>query len=156
MTIDEILDMMDDQLDKAATMPFSNKKVLIEAEKMREYIDNMRFNLPPEIKRAKETLADRSRIIAEANQKAEEIIAKAEERAKILVANDAIVKQAREMANEITAQAYKMDKEIKAALADKMSDMLDQAERTLIKNVNEVRQTKQAIQMAGKAKQESR
>ena len=153
MTIDEILDMMDDMLDNAASVPFTNKKVMIEADKMREYIDNMRFNMPPEVKRAKETLADRAKIISDANRKSEEIIAKAEERAKILVANDVIVKQAREVANEITAQAYKMDKEIKAALAVKMNDMLETTEKMLIKNVNEIRQTKLAVKDAGKGGQ---
>lgn len=152
MTIDEILDLMDDMLDNASPVMFNSKKVTIEVDKMREFIDNMRYNMPPEIKRAKETLADRAKIIADANKKAEEIVAKAEERAKILVANDAITKQARELANEITSQAYKMDREIKNALAENMAQMLDMTERTLVKNLNDIRQTKQAVREAGKAK----
>ncbi|MBP1573458.1 MAG: ATPase [Oscillospiraceae bacterium] len=152
MTIDEILDLMDDMLDNASPVMFNSKKVTIEVDKMREFIDNMRYNMPPEIKRAKETLADRAKIIADANKKAEEIVAKAEERAKILVANDAITKQARELANDITSQAYKMDREIKNALAENMAQMLDMTERTLVKNLNDIRQTKQAVKEAGKAK----
>lgn len=152
MTIDEILDLMDDMLDNASPVMFNSKKVTIEVDKMREFIDNMRYNMPPEIKRAKETLADRAKIITDANKKAEEIVAKAEERAKILVANDAITKQARELANEITSQAYKMDREIKNALAENMAQMLDMTERTLVKNLNDIRQTKQAVKEAGKAK----
>lgn len=152
MTIDEILDLMDDMLDNASPVMFNSKKVTIEVDKMREFIDNMRYNMPPEIKRAKETLADRAKIIADANKKAEEIVAKAEERAKILVANDAITKKARELANDITSQAYKMDREIKNALAENMAQMLDMTERTLVKNLNDIRQTKQAVKEAGKAK----
>lgn len=152
MTIDEILDLMDDMLDNASPVMFNSKKVTIEVDKMREFIDNMRYNMPPEIKRAKETLADRAKIIADANKKAEEIVAKAEERAKILVANDAITKQARELANDITSQAYKMDREIKNALAENMAQMLDMTERTLIKNLNDIRQTKQAVKDAAKPK----
>ena len=51
MTIDEILEMMDDMLDKAVTVPFSGKKCMIDADKLREYIDNIRYNLPTEIKK---------------------------------------------------------------------------------------------------------
>ncbi len=152
MTIDEILDLMDDMLDNATPVMFNSKKVTIEVERMREFIDNMRFNMPPEIKRAKETLADRAKIIAEANKKADEIVAKAEERAKILVANDAITKKARELANEITSQAYKMDRDIKNALAQNMNEMLESTERALVRNLNDIRQTKQAVKEAGRGK----
>ena len=41
-------------------------------------------------------------------KKAEQIIKTAEERAKILIANEAIVKQAREVANEILSKANTM------------------------------------------------
>ena len=152
MTIDEILDLMDDMLDNASPVMFNSKKVTIEVDKMREFIDNMRYNMPPEIKRAKETLADRAKIIADANKKAEEIVAKAEERAKILVANDAITKKAREIANDITAQAYMMDREIKNALSQNMSEMLEMTERALIRNLNDIRETKLAVKEAAKPK----
>ena len=152
MTIDEILDLMDDMLDNASPVMFNSKKVTIEVDKLREFIDNMRYNMPPEIKRAKETLADRAKIIADANKKAEEIVAKAEERAKILVANDAITKKAREIANDITAQAYRMDREIKNALSQNMSEMLEMTERALIRNLNDIRETKLAVKEAAKPK----
>lgn len=70
MTIDEILEMMDELLDKAVTVPFSNKKSMVDTDKLREYIDNIRYNLPSEIRKAKEMVADRSEIISEANAKA--------------------------------------------------------------------------------------
>ena len=44
MTIDEILEMMDDLLDKAVSVPFSNKKSMVDAEQLREYIDGIRYN----------------------------------------------------------------------------------------------------------------
>lgn len=152
MKIDEILDLMEDMLDNASTMPFSGKKALIDADKMREFIDNLRYNIPTEVKRAKETLADRAKIIAEANKKAEEIIAAAEGRAKILVANDAITKQAREQANDILSKAHNMDKDIKAAMAENVAATLDTVERALVKSLNEIREQKQAVRNAGKSK----
>ncbi|MFT3950801.1 MAG: vacuolar-type H+-ATPase subunit H [Oscillospiraceae bacterium] len=145
MTIEEILDVMDEMLDKATTVPFANKKLLVDGEKMRELIDSMRYNMPSEIKRAKELADDKSKIIADANRKADEIVKRAEERAKILVANDTIVKQARDFANDITAQAYKKDKEIKQALNAKMDKMLDEVDRSLRKNINEIATAKNAL-----------
>ena len=101
MTIDEILELMDDLLDKAVSVPLSKKKSMVDTEKMREYIDSIRYNLPSEIKKAKQMVADRSSIITEANAKAEEIIKRAEERAKVIVSNEEIVKKSRETAEEM-------------------------------------------------------
>ena len=78
--IEEVLDLMDEMIDKASSVPFTNKKV-IDIEKMREYIDSIRYNLPTDIKKAKELQNDKAIIMTEANKKAEVIIKKAEERA---------------------------------------------------------------------------
>jgi len=39
MIIDDILDMMDDLLDSAASVPFSVKKSIIDCDQMRDYIN---------------------------------------------------------------------------------------------------------------------
>ena len=55
MTVEEILELMDELLDKSSSVPFSQKK-MIDVEQMREYIDSIRLNLPGEIKRAKDRI----------------------------------------------------------------------------------------------------
>ena len=147
MTIDEILEMMDDLLDKAVTVPFSNKKSLVDTEKLREYIDNIRYNLPTEIKRAKEMVADRSEILTDANSQAEEIIKQAEERAKKLVSESEIVIRAQEAANDLTAQAKAMDQSIRKAMTEKLEDTLGQSEKALQKALNEVHSMQNAVKV---------
>lgn len=150
MTIDEILEMMDELLDKAVTVPFSNKKSMVDTDKLREYIDNIRYNLPSEIRKAKEMVADRSEIIQEANTKAEAIIKKAEERAKILVSQEEIVKQAKAAAADITAQAHAMDLSIKKAMIDKLDSVLAESEKSLVKTMNEVKLMRDTVKAASK------
>ena len=150
MTIDEILEMMDDLLDKSVTVPFSNKKGMVDTEKLREYIDNIRYNLPTEIKRAKEMVADRSEILTDANSQAEGIIKQAEERAKVLVSQDEIVKQAQEAANDLTAQAKAMDQSIRKAMTDKLNSTLSEAEKSLQKALNEIKAMHEAVKAAEK------
>ena len=53
MTIDEILDMMDDMLDRAWNLPLTGGRSVLDAEKLREMIDDIRLNLPGELKQAK-------------------------------------------------------------------------------------------------------
>lgn len=152
MTIDEILEMMDDLLDSSVTVPFSNKKRLVDADKFRECIDNIRYNLPTEIKRAKEMVADRSEILTDANAQAEDIIKKAEERAKKLVSESEIVKQAQEAANDLTTQAKAMDQSIRKAMTDKLDSTLGETEKALQKALNEVRAMQNAVKAAESAK----
>ena len=113
--IDEILEQMDELLDKSATFPFASHKVLIDGERLRDLINDIRLNIPQEIKRAKLIDFDCERIIREAEQKAEQIVQRSEERAKALVANDAIVKEAKQKAIEMLTQAQTRSKEIRGA-----------------------------------------
>ncbi|MDE6148695.1 MAG: vacuolar-type H+-ATPase subunit H [Ruminococcus sp.] len=161
MNIDEILDLMDGLLDKSSSVPFSNKR-MIDCEQMREYIDTIRLNFPTELKKAKDMARDKEKIIAEANKNAEEIIKKAEERAKILVSEQEIIKEAGEIANDqlkrakeqadqIIADAVAKDRDIKSALASNLNKVLSEAERVLNRNLNEVTNIKEAVIKIGSA-----
>ncbi len=152
MKIDEILDLMDELLDKAVTVPFTNKKTLVDTEKLREYIDSIRYNLPADIKNAKELMNDKAVIITEANKKAEVIIKKAEDRAKVLVSNEEILKQAKEQATEITTQAYAMDRDIRTAMSDKIDNVLATTEKSLTSALNSIKTTRDAVKAANAPK----
>jgi len=152
MTIDAILELMDELIDKSVAVPFSNKKCLVEGEKMREYIDEIRYGLPNEIKTAKEMVLDRTQIISEAKAEAEKIIKRAEERAKLLTSNDEIVKQAKERATEILSNAQTKERGIRNAMNDRMEEMLGEAEDILGKNIADIRQIRTAIRSSGKKK----
>ena len=56
MNIEEILDMLDELLDRAWNLPLSGGRCVIDAEKVREMVDDIRLNLPDEIKQAKACL----------------------------------------------------------------------------------------------------
>ena len=93
--IDEILDEMDEVLDKAKPFPFAGNKFLVDADRMRELVNDVRLNMPHEIKDARLVAFDRERILNEAKAKAESIISQAEKRAATMVSQDAIVKEAK-------------------------------------------------------------
>jgi len=143
--IDEILEQMDELLDKSATFPFASHKVLIDGERLRDLINDIRLNIPQEIKRAKLIDFDCERIIREAEQKAEQIVQRSEERAKALVANDAIVKEAKQKAIEMLTQAQTRSKEIRSATNEYVDSLLNNAEKFFTNTLNDVNRTKQEI-----------
>ena len=67
MSIDEILEEMDELLDKAGSVPFVSHKKVIDGERMRELINDVRLNMPHELKEAKKIEFDCQRILFHPN-----------------------------------------------------------------------------------------
>ncbi len=140
--VEDYLDMMDDAIDNAQSVPFSNKKSIVDTDLLREYIDKIRMNMPTEMKQAQKLVADRKSIIEEANRQAESIITSAEAKAKELVVESEITKNAQIRANEIEKQANIKAREIKGVTDDYIIEMLTRAEETLAACHEAVRRTK--------------
>lgn len=150
MNIDDILEMMDDLVDKSASVPFSKNKVIMDADRMRDLINDVRLNLPQEIKRAKLIDFDCERILKEAEQEAETIIRRAEERAKVLVSQEEILKESKQRAAELLMQSQTKSKEMRNAVADYVDNILGQTENYLQSGLADVKRTRQAISSTAK------
>ena len=137
--------MMDDLLDSAASVPFSVKKSIIDCDQMRDYINEIRLNLPQEIKQAKLIVRDRQSIMSEATKEADAVIRRAEDRAKVIVSNDEITKAAKARAADILNQAQGKAKEIKNVANKYIDDVLVRSEECLQANLADIRRTRQAI-----------
>lgn len=95
MNIDEILDVIDELLDRAWSLPLSGGRCVVDADKVRDLIDDIRLNIPGEIKQAKAIVSDRAEIIDGAKKEAEQIVRKAEDRARALIAQQEVTKPPR-------------------------------------------------------------
>ena len=151
MNIDEILDMMDDMLDRAWNLPLTGGRCVLDTEKLREMIDDIRLNLPGEIKQAKNIVADRSEILSTAKKEAENIVRKAEDRARALVAQEEVVKEAQTRATEMLSLAQTKSREIRHAAQEFSDNVLRETEETLMKSLTNVKSTRQALRTAGKS-----
>ena len=147
MNIDDILDAMDEMLDRAWNLPLTGGRCVVDAEKVRDLIDDIRLNMPAEIKQAKQIVADRADIISVAKKEAEDIVRKAEDRAKALVEQEEITKQAQTRATEILTQAQAKSREMRQEFAE---TMLKSTEETLSKSLGDVRSTRQALKSSGR------
>lgn len=151
MNIEDILDLLDDMIDRAWSLPLTGGRCVVDAEKVRELLDDMRLNLPTEIKQAKAIVADRTEIVTVAKREAETIVRRAEERAKAMVAQEEITRQAQAQASEILSQAQMKSREMKSAANDFVDNILKQTEETLTGSLAEVKNTRKAIrQQPGK------
>lgn len=148
MSIEEILDVLDELLDRAWNLPLTGGRCVVDADKVRDLIDEVRLNLPGEIKQARSIVADRAEIISVARQEAESIVQKAEERAKALISREDIVKQSQTRAAEIMQSAQMKSREMRAAANDYSEKVLRETEESLTRSLSDVKNTRQALRNA--------
>ncbi len=148
MNIDEILDVIDELLDRSWSLPLSGGRCVVDADKVRDLIDDIRLNIPAEIKQAKAIVADRSDIIDNAKKEAEAIVRKAEDRARALVSEQEVVKAAQARASEILSQAQMKSREIRQAAQEYSDGCLMKTEELLVRSLTEVKATRQAFRNA--------
>lgn len=153
MAIDKYLDRIDDALEEAWGLPFTGGKRMIDVEKLRELVDAVRLHLPQEIKDAKAIVADREEIISDAKLEAEEIIKKAEERARVLVDQEEVFKVAQAKAGEVLAEAHQKAKAAERAAIEYSEDTLKRAEAALLAAYTEVKDTRASLRNRGAAKE---
>ena len=99
MNVNELLDTIEDTLEESAGMPLSGGKRIVDVEQIRDYLDEIRQNLPVELRQAQSIVSDRAQLIESANAQAQAIVKKAEERARVLVSEAEIVKAAQRRRN---------------------------------------------------------
>ena len=151
MSIDEILEEMDALLDKSMTVPLAGHKKIVDGERMRELINDVRLNMPHELKEAKKIEYDCQRILNEAKINAEAIIRKAEERAAQICSKEAIVEEAKKRAVEILTKAQASAKNMQATAALSVAKMLNETETSYNKNLMDIKRTKEKVAAALKA-----
>ena len=129
MNLEDLLDMIDELLDRGMKLP--GGRAVVDGEKLRSILDDI--------------VADRTEIISNAKKEAESTIRTAEERAKALVAQEEISKLAQQRANEIVSQAQAKSKEMRKAAQDFVDDILKRADEGLTDNLAEIRKTRAAL-----------
>ena len=126
MNIEEILDDMDDLLDRSRPIPFAAHKAVIDADRMRELLNSAHLNIPAEIKRAKLIDSD---------------------------CDQAILQEAKKRALDMLTKAQNGSNDIKDAAEKYVAHLLEEAQDYFQNGLQEVQQTKNKID--GLKKEES-
>lgn len=151
-SIEELLSELDAVMDKAKSVPFAADKCVVDSEELNRIVEDIRINLPQEIRQAKAIVAERSTIVAEANKEAQDIINKAQERARTLVNQEAIYKEAREKAEKLRSAAEEQANEILRGTFAYSDSILLETENAVNQNLETVRQARKNLRTAAKSK----
>ena len=133
MKIEMLIDELQEIVDDAFTLPLSGGKTVVNTERLKEIIEDMRINLPIEVKQAKSIAADRTNILNESRAEAENLVQEAEERSKSMVEqaeekSKNMVKQAEEKSKNMVKQAEEKSKAMVKQADEKSKAMIQQSE----------------------------
>ena len=148
MDILQLIEELEDVLDDASSVPFS-QKVAIDPDEMYEIIKEIRQSLPEEIRQAQWLNDEKDRILAEANQQAAEILQAADQQAKNtdnemqrrfneLVNESSITKQASRIGEGIVADAEKQSRQIKESVFAYVDEILSNTQENLKSIIKEL------------------
>ena len=143
MSIEDLLDEIDELLDRAWGLP--GGKSVVDAEKLRVARDDVRLNLPQELKQARGIVSDKADIISNAKREAESIIRAAEERGRAMVAQEEITRLAQAKATEIINAAQNKSRDMRRAAQDFVDDVMKRADEGLTQNLAELRKTRSSL-----------
>lgn len=92
-------------IETCRTQPLSSNKVIVPKDELYDLLDELRLRTPDEIKRYRKVLQNREAIMADAEEKAANIIEETKKRSETLVNESEIMQQAFEQANQVVTQA---------------------------------------------------
>ena len=133
----EYLDQIEDILDASKSVPFSNK-ISVEKERVYDVMNEIRLNLPTEIRHAQRIIEDHDKIIADARVKAASILKEAEEEAKLLTNEHEIFRRANEQATDMIEESKKNARELRLNAMDYADEMLEKTESMVKETMNNV------------------
>lgn len=145
MTVDKYLDQIDELLDNSWNLPLAEGKAMVDIKKLRNLVDDVRLNLPQEVKDAKAIVADRELILSDAKAEANGIIQRAEQKSRQMISQNEIVKEAQNQSSEVLLDTKTRVKELERKSVDFSENTLKKAEDALVLALNQVKTTRIAI-----------
>lgn len=138
MDIQHLVDRLEDLIDEGRHIPFS-KFTMVDEERALEIIDQMRISIPEEIEKASRVLAQRDRLLAQANEEAARVVQAARAKGEQLIDQEPSVQAAQNRAANIIEQARQEAEAIIKGADDYTLDVLTQLEEKLSKTLTIVR-----------------
>ena len=142
MDIMEIIDMMEETITKASSVPLTGK-IMMDKDELLDFLQEMRLVYPEELKEAKWVKTERQSILDEAEERADAIKKSAEETQERLVDEHEITRQAYEKAEAIRDMSERDAREIKMDTDRYVDEILADAEHRLDLLLRKVREDRE-------------
>jgi cell division septum initiation protein DivIVA len=145
MDILHLVDRLEELFNVSRSVPFTHS-VIVDEDRMLDIIDQMRVTIPDEIKKAQQLLAQRDRMLAQAQEEANRTLAIAREKGEKIIDQDSVVEAAKERAAAIITQAERESDNIRKDADSYTLQTLADLELELERVLGQVRNGVRALQ----------
>jgi cell division septum initiation protein DivIVA len=146
MDILHLVDRLEEILNQSRPFPFTHN-VIVDEDKILDLIDQMRVAIPEEVKKSQQVLAQRDRILAQAQEEANRTLSIAREKSDQLVERDSIAQASQSRADQVVAQARVEGERIRREADEYVVDTLMRLEVELDRSLSQVRNGIRTLQV---------
>ena len=140
----KLLEELENVIDSATEVPFSNKK-MVDKDEIERLIDAINQSLPNELESARRIVADKERILLDAEKKADDTIAQAKDYIARITEESELVKQAQERANEVVTSANHSAEELRSSSVTYATDVLKYVETNMENMLDTLKKNRQSL-----------
>jgi hypothetical protein len=138
MDILHLIDRLEEILNESRPLPFTHN-VILDEDRVLDLIDQMRVAIPEEVKKAQQVLAQRDRILAQAQEEANRTLALARDKSEQMIERDSIVQAAQARADDMANQELSKLEQTKQDADEYVLESLTRLELELDRLITQVR-----------------
>lgn len=150
--VNRLIDMIYEQIEDAKSPALKPNMSMVDRDELLDLLDELRAQLPIEIKRAQELLAARDKFVEDTKKDADRMMRQAELEAKSKVSESEVLTAARQKAQSIVANAETRSKRLYQVANEYAEDALARTEEAIQMALDEVKQSRIRFRSASAAK----
>ena len=140
--INRLIDMLYERIEDAKAPALKPNMSMVDRDEILDLLDELRAQLPVEIKRAQELLAARDKFVEDAKKDVERMMRQAELEAKSKVSESEVLSAARQKAQSIVTNAENRAKRLYQVANEYAEDALARTEEAVQMALDEVKQSR--------------
>lgn len=149
----ELLDVLYGMVTEAWSVPLGNDKCIIERDKAVEIINDIKASLPTSLAEAQRLVAARDEFVGNAKREAEALRKSAEEKARVMIEEQEIVRVARAKSAEMIEAAEAKSKELRQMASQYVEEIIRQTEESMSSALANVQNIHKALMKLDIAKE---
>ena len=150
--VNSLIDMLYEKIEDARSPALKPNMSMVDRDEMLDLLDELRSQLPVEIKRAQELLAAREKFVEDAKRDVDRMMRQAELEAKSKVSESEVMAAAKERSRQIIAHAEDRTRQMYQVCNEYTEDALARTEEAIQMALDEVKQSRIRFRSTSAAK----
>ncbi|AEF93944.1 vacuolar-type H+-ATPase subunit H [Desulfotomaculum nigrificans CO-1-SRB] len=139
MELFNVLNELEELIEESPRVPLS-KRIMVDENRLLDYLDRIRTSLPEEIRQAKWLMKEREKVLAESKKEAQRMLEDVQREIEKRADNSEIVKQAEQIAAETIKKAEDVAAQIRQGAREYADEILQGLEERFEKIITEIQQ----------------